>query len=46
MVLEGTGKVVLYNLIKKTYETGKVPEDFEICVMIPIPKKNVKIIVR
>jgi len=40
IALEGTGKEALCNVITNAYETGKVPEDFEKCVMIPIPKKQ------
>ncbi|VVC45686.1 Reverse transcriptase domain [Cinara cedri] len=37
--LEGTGKEALCN-ITNAYETGELPEDFEKCVMILIPKKQ------
>ncbi|XP_075210231.1 uncharacterized protein LOC142317557 [Lycorma delicatula] len=41
-LIKATGeklRTALYNLICEVYETGKMPEDFERCVMVPIPKK-------
>jgi hypothetical protein len=38
--LEGTGEEALCSITINAYETGKLPEDFEKCVMIPIPKKQ------
>jgi len=34
------GNEALCKIITNAYETGEVPEDFEKCVMIPIPKKQ------
>lgn len=32
-------KTALLQLIRKIYETGEIPEDFQKCVMVSIPKK-------
>jgi len=40
IAFEGMGKEALCNIIINAYETGELPEDFEKCVMIPIPKKQ------
>jgi len=37
---DGYGKDILFEIIGKAYETGKIPKDFEKCVIIPIPKKK------
>jgi len=46
--MEGEGKEILFKIIYDAYEKGQVPNDFEKCLMIPLPKKrsqkNVKII--
>jgi len=40
MILKGTGKEVLSNIITDTYETREVLKDFEKCVIISLPKEN------
>lgn len=32
-------KNVLYELVYRFYETGKIPQDFTKCIIVPIPKK-------
>lgn len=33
-------KKIIYEMIKKCYETGNVPSDFTKCMIVPIPKKT------
>ncbi|VVC46280.1 Reverse transcriptase domain [Cinara cedri] len=33
-------KKIIYEMIKKCYETGQVPSDFTKCIIVPIPKKT------
>lgn len=40
MALEGTGKEVLSNIITDANGKGEIPEDFEKCVIVRIPKKK------
>jgi len=40
MALNDYGIYILFGIIGKAYETGKIPKDFEKCIIKPIFKKK------